>query len=91
MIPFQQRWYYTPSMQGSYSIKKVLPALVPALSYSDLNIQEGGTASGVFASMVMGEFGGDVEQVRGDLSEYCGMDTGAMVEILKRLGLEYGV
>ncbi|HQW96258.1 MAG TPA: DUF2779 domain-containing protein, partial [Saprospiraceae bacterium] len=85
MIPFQQRWYYTPSMQGSYSIKKVLPALVPELSYSNLNIQEGGTASGVFAAMVMGEFVGDVEQTRRDLREYCGMDTGAMVEILRKL------
>ena len=47
MIPFQQRWYYTPAMQGSYSIKKVLPALVPVMSYSNLNIQEGTTASGV--------------------------------------------
>ena len=87
MIPFQQRWYYTPSMQGSYSIKKVLPALVPELSYSNLNIQEGGTASGVFAAMVMGEFVGDVEQTRRDLREYCGMDTRAMVEVLKKLRL----
>ena len=74
-------------MQGSYSIKKVLPALVPKLSYSNLNIQEGGTASGVFAAMVMGEFVGDVEQVRRDLREYCGMDTRAMVEVLKKLRL----
>lgn len=85
MIPFQQRWYYTPSMQGSYSIKKVLPALVPELSYSNLNIQEGATASGVFAAMVLGEFDGDVEQTRKDLREYCGMDTFAMVEILEKL------
>ena len=85
MIPFQQRWYYTPSMQGSYSIKKVLPALVPELSYKNLNIQEGGTASGVFAAMVMGEFDGDVEKVRRDLREYCGMDTRGMVEIVKKL------
>ncbi|MBL0031052.1 MAG: DUF2779 domain-containing protein [Bacteroidetes bacterium] len=85
MIPFQQRWYYTPSMQGSYSIKKVLPALVPELSYANLKIQEGGTASSLFAAMVMGEFGGDVERVRGDLREYCGMDTLGMVEILGKL------
>ncbi len=85
MIPFQQRWYYTPLMQGSYSIKKVLPALVPEMSYSDLNIQEGGTASNVFAAMVMGEYTGDVEQTRKDLLEYCGMDTLAMVEIVKKL------
>jgi hypothetical protein len=29
MLPFQKRWYYHPSQNGSYSIKKVLPALVP--------------------------------------------------------------
>jgi hypothetical protein len=28
MIPFQKKWYYTPEMKGSYSIKAVLPALV---------------------------------------------------------------
>ena len=52
MIPFQQKWYYTPEMRGSYSIKYVLPALVPELSYNDLDIKEGGTASNTFLSMV---------------------------------------
>ncbi|WP_392349183.1 DUF2779 domain-containing protein [uncultured Polaribacter sp.] len=42
MIPFQQKWYYTPKMKGSYSIKYVLPALAPDLSYNDLDIKEGG-------------------------------------------------
>ena len=45
MIPFQKKWYYTPEMKGSYSIKYVLPALVPDLSYSILNIKDGGTRS----------------------------------------------
>lgn len=85
MMPFQKRWYYTPAMKGSYSIKKVLPALVPELSYADLNIQEGGTASNTFASMLTGEFMGDVAQTRTDLLEYCKLDTLAMVEILKKL------
>jgi len=52
MIPFQQKWYYTPEMKGSYSIKYVLPSLVPELSYNDLDIKEGGTASNTFLSMV---------------------------------------
>jgi hypothetical protein len=85
MVPFQQRWYYTPAMQGSYSIKKVLPALVPELSYDDLNISEGGTASSTFAAMLIGEFEGDVAQTRKDLLDYCKLDTLAMVEILKKL------
>jgi hypothetical protein len=82
MVPFRDRAYYTPSMQGSYSIKKVLPALVPELSYKDLNIQEGGTASNTFSQMVQGTFVGDVDQSRKDLLAYCELDTLAMVRIL---------
>ena len=85
MIPFQKRWYYKPEMQGSYSIKKVLPALVPSLSYKDLNIQEGGTASSTFSQMAQGIFNGDLEQTRQDLLEYCKLDTLAMVKILEVL------
>jgi hypothetical protein len=85
MIPFQNKWYYTPEMQGRYSIKLVLPALVPELSYKELNIQEGGTASSTFSNMVQGTFKGDIEQTRKDLLAYCEMDTWAMVKILEVL------
>jgi hypothetical protein len=85
MVPFRDRIYYTPEMQGSYSIKKVLPALVPELSYKDLNIQEGGTASYTFSQMVQGIFEGNFEQTRKDLLAYCELDTLAMVRILEVL------
>lgn len=85
MIPFQQKWYYTPEMRGSHSIKSVLPALVPELSYNDLEIKEGGTASTTFLSMVTGSFEGDVEGTRRQLLEYCKLDTFAMVRILDKL------
>jgi len=85
MIPFQQKWYYTPDMKGSYSIKYVLPALVPELSYNDLDIKEGGTASNTFLSMVNETFEGDVEETRRQLLEYCELDTYAMVKILEKL------
>ena len=85
MIPFQQKWYCTPEMRGSYSIKYVLPALVPKLSYNDLDIKEGGTASNTFLSMVNKSFEGDVEETRRQLLEYCKLDTYAMVKILEKL------
>ncbi|WP_019670809.1 DUF2779 domain-containing protein [Eudoraea adriatica] len=85
MIPFKNKWYYTPEMKGSYSIKHVLPALVPELSYQDLEIQEGGAASTIFGQMVMGNFEGDNQKTREALKAYCKMDTWAMVEILKIL------
>ena len=81
MIPFQKKWYYTPEMKGSYSIKAVLPALVPDLSYQDLEIKEGGTASTVFTQMVQGEYVGDIEKTRKALLTYCELDTLAMVKI----------
>ena len=87
MIPFQQKWYYTPKMKGSYSIKYVLPALVPELSYNDLDIKEGGTASNTFLSMVNGTFEGDLKEARRQLLQYCKLDTNAMVKILDKLFL----
>ncbi len=85
MIPFQQKWYYTPKMKGSYSIKYVLPALVPELSYDGLPIKEGGTASNTFLSMVNGTFEGDLEETKRQLLEYCKLNTCAMVKILEKL------
>jgi len=85
MTPFQQKWYYTPEMKGSYSIKSVLPALVPELSYNDLEIKEGSTASNTFLSMVNGTFEGDLQVARKQLLEYCKLDTYAMVKILEVL------
>ena len=85
MVPFRERWYYTPEMQGSYSIKKVLPALVPELSYDNLDIKGGGVASSTFSQMIQGTFEGDVKETRKHLLAYCKMDTLAMVEILKKL------
>jgi len=85
MIPFQQKWYYTPEMKGSYSIKSVLPALIPELSYNSLEINDGGSASNTFLAMVNGTFKGNEPQTRQSLLEYCKMDTYAMVKILEKL------
>lgn len=85
MIPFRNKWYYTPEMKGSYSIKKVLPAIIPSLSYDSLEIKDGGTASNTFATMMNGSFGGDTESTRKNLLKYCELDTYAMVEILNKL------
>jgi hypothetical protein len=85
MIPFQNKWYYTPEMKGSYSIKYVLPALAPELSYNDLEIKDGGAASSTFLSMVNKTFKGEVSSTRKNLLEYCKLDTFAMVKIVEKL------
>ena len=85
MIPFQKGWYYTPDMNGSHSIKAVLPALVPELSYKELEIGDGGSASRIFEAMAAGTFDRDFDKTREQLLKYCELDTLAMVKILEKL------
>lgn len=87
MEPFQKKWYYTPEMQGSYSIKKVLPALAPELTYDELEINNGDQASALFYQMLTGNFEGDKDVVLKALKNYCALDTFAMVKILEKLRL----
>jgi hypothetical protein len=78
--PFKRQMVTIPATRGSNSIKDVLPALIPELSYQTLNIQEGGMAS--FTYTQLAQFEDSVrEQKRKDLLDYCEMDTLAMVRI----------
>ena len=84
MVPFQKKWYYCKAMQGSYSIKYVLPALFPddpALDYHNLEgVHNGGEASATFGRMAdMGVE--EMEEARDNLLKYCGLDTFAMVKV----------
>ena len=72
---------------GTYSIKNVLPALVPSMSYSDLDgVAEGGEASRVYTAMVFGAYEGrKADDYRQQLLDYCERDTLAMVEVQRAL------
>jgi hypothetical protein len=83
MVLFQQRQYYVPEMKGSYSIKQVLPALVPGFNYDNLAIGDGGSASHAFMSLISEKNEEKIQMTRKNLLEYCRQDTLAMVEILK--------
>ena len=78
--------YYDPEFHGSTSIKKVLPVMVPELSYEGMNIADGSDAMAIFAYLVKGRYKEDqVEQIRKDLLEYCSVDTMAMIKLVERL------
>jgi hypothetical protein len=78
--------YYHPGFAGSYSIKSVLPAVIPSLSYADLDIRDGGVAAREYARMVF-ELSDWVERARIEeaLLRYCARDTLAMVELRRAL------
>ncbi len=84
MVPFRKRHIYSEAFLGSYSIKKVLPVLVPELSYGDLEIQEGATASFIYGQLAEMEVT-EQEKVRQQLLDYCHLDTLAMVRIWERV------
>jgi len=81
MAPFRKH-YRLPEMQGSFSIKKVLPALVPELSYDELTIGNGGDASAAFFNLSNSTNENDIINTRKALMEYCKLDTWAMVRVL---------
>ena len=84
-IPFRQMDYYHWEMTGSYSIKAVLPHLVPGMGYDSLEIQDGTMAMSAYFRMRESEDADEIAQIRKALLEYCGIDTLAMVRILERL------
>ena len=87
--PFQAGYYYAPPMDGSFSIKKVLPALFPddpALDYHNLSgsVHNGGDAMNIYPKM--GQMSPEeCEATRQSLLEYCGLDTLAMVKVWEKL------
>jgi hypothetical protein len=85
MIPFQKKYYYTYKMQGSYSIKYVLPALIPELSYEKLTIREGALASIAIEILFYETDLMRIADTRQHLLEYCKLDTLGMVKILEKL------
>lgn len=83
---FHKQYYVHPEFRGKTSIKKVLPALAPDLSYGNLNIHEGGQASDAWWKMISPTISeSESKQIATDLKIYCGLDTYAMYVIWKHL------
>lgn len=77
---------YHPAMRGKTSIKVVLPALVPDLDYSDLEVKNGGMAEMSYIEARSGKISGtELSQRREALLRYCERDTEAMVRLFNRL------
>lgn len=84
--PITQDAYYNPSQKGSWSIKAVLPAMVPDLSYQHLDtVQDGGSAQQAYLKAVgLSGLASGVDTlapIRQQLLAYCELDTLAMIRI----------
>jgi predicted RecB family nuclease len=86
LLPIVRDHVYHPRFGGSYSLKSVLPALVPEMSYAGLEVADGQAAGLAWESLVCGDCS-ETERQRKQkaLLDYCGKDTLAMLRIVERL------
>lgn len=84
--PFRGADYVHPDFQGSWSIKTVLPTLIPSMTYEGMPIHDGGGAQVAYANLMSGKLSpAATRKTLKDLKAYCGQDTMAMVQLLKHL------
>ena len=94
-VPFK-KYYYHHDFEGSSSIKKVLPVMVPELSYDRLLIQNGSDAQAIYRKLLNKHYhtkgldgklyrGKTFRKMKKGLLNYCALDTMAMVMLLREL------
>lgn len=88
-LPIIRDHVYHPDFDGSFSLKAVLPALVPELGYDEMEITDGNAASRELERLLLN--GGAVPaeertRLRDALRKYCELDTLGVVRLLERLG-----
>ncbi len=81
--PITKANYYHPSQHGSWSIKAVLPAVAPDLSYESLDgVQNGGMAMEAYEEAIHPDATSQRKaEIEKQLLTYCGLDTFAMVRL----------
>jgi len=88
MLPFQKHYYYDRRMNGSHSLKAVLPALFPdnpEMDYGNLDtVHNGMEAMLLYQQAAEADYNTQCE-IRECLLRYCRLDTLAMVKILQKL------
>jgi Domain of unknown function(DUF2779) len=83
---FAKQCFVHRDLLGKASIKRVLPVLVPKLTYSNLPIQNGAAASLAWSQLLSAELS-DKERAElfRQLREYCALDSYGMVAIWRAL------
>ncbi len=88
LLPVVRRHVYHPAFGGSFSLKYVLPALVPEMTYEGMDVANGTDAGAAWESLVRGGLGQvERDKIEKALRDYCGQDTMALVRLLGKLRL----
>jgi predicted RecB family nuclease len=88
LFPIIRDHVYHPAFAGSYSLKAVLPAFVPEMTYEGMEVADGQDAGLAWESMIRGTMDREEEKrVKTALLNYCGQDTLGLVRLLDKLWL----
>ena len=88
LLPVVRNHLYHPEFRGSFSIKNVVPALLPAMAYDELEVSDGQVASSLLEKALCRPEELPAERragLRGQLAAYCQHDTAVMVELYRFL------
>jgi predicted RecB family nuclease len=86
LLPVIRKHVYHPRFGGSFSLKDVLPALVPRMTYDGMEVADGTDAGLAWESLVQGGLDqSECQRIRKALLVYCGQDTLALVKLLSYL------
>ncbi len=86
LLPIVREHTYHPAYAGSYSIKSVLPALVPDMTYDGMQIANGQDAGLAWQALVRGSLARDEhDRIRKALLHYCQQDTLALFGVVESL------
>jgi hypothetical protein len=83
LLPITKARYYHPIQQGSWSLKAVLPAAIPELSYGMLDgIQDGGDAANAFLEAIASTTTSVRKAtIARELIDYCRLDSFALARL----------
>ena len=86
LLPVIRNHVYHPRFAGSFSLKYVLPALVPDMSYAGMGVADGTDAGLAWESLTRGGLDqAERDRIKKALLDYCGQDTLAMIRLLETL------
>jgi hypothetical protein len=90
LLPVTRDAWYHPAMKGSWSIKDVLPTVVPELAYDDLGeVHDGAAAQTAFTEAIHPDTPAERgDEIAHDLLAYCARDTLALVRLRRFLSGE---
>lgn len=84
--PLAKKYFYHPDMQGSWSLKKVLPVIAPDLRYAAGEVQDGNAASAAWLEARQPATTPDRRAVlAAELQRYCALDTEGLLRLLRHL------